>query len=117
MDAQQIGMIIGTIILVIITGVVSFITGNKKQIIENGEPYITQKDLSDCKIKIYEDVDEKIEKATKELATKESVSHLSEGFEKLEKKFEAKMDEFTKTLTDAIVNIAILADRRNKPRD
>lgn len=114
--ALGIGIIIGAIAMPFVKIIFELIKGKK----DNDNPdnnYVTQKDLSDYSDKIYDDMDDRIEKATKDLATKESVLHLSEGFEKLEKKFESKMDEFSKTLTDAIVNIAVLAERRSKPRD
>jgi len=112
MDAQQIGILIGTVILVIITGIVSFITG-KKNNNDADTSYITQKDLSDCTDKIYGDMDERIEKATKELATKESVSHISEGLKDLGKKF----DEFGSKLTQMMIDVAVIAERRSQPRD
>ena len=115
--ALGIGIIIGAIAMPFVKIIFELIKGKKDNDNDTSDNYVTQKDLSDYSDKIYDDMDDRIEKATKDLATKESVLHLSEGFEKLEKKFESKMDEFSKTLTDAIVNIAVLAERRSKSRD
>ena len=73
---------------------------------------VTQKQLSEEKELISTEIDDRIEKATKEFATKESVQYLSTGFEKLEKKF----DDFGAKLEKIVIDIAVMAERRKESR-
>lgn len=110
LDIPEIIKASGIVIVAIITGAIGTALKLSKTDV------VTHQQLSDEKDKLYCEMDDKIEKATKELATKESVKHLSAGFEKLEKKFESKMDEFSKTLQDIFVKVEVMAERRKIDR-
>lgn len=101
---------VGVIIVALVTGVIGTALKLSKTDV------VSQKQLSEEKDSIYNEMDDKIEKATKELATKESVAHLSAGFEKLEKKFEKKMDDFTNVIHEMMIKVEVMAERRKEPR-
>lgn len=102
--------VVGALIISAVCGVVGAVLK-----IANSD-VVTQEKLSTEKDKIYDDMNSKIKEVKCEMATKESVQHLAEGFEKLEKKFdnfEVKMGE---KLEQIVINIAVLAERRSQPR-
>ena len=114
-EATALGVIIGAVAAPFVKVIISLFKKDTKDYNDNKS--LTYREFLNEKDTIYNDMDIKIEKATKELATKESVSHLSEGFIDLKKNVEKKFDEFQKTLQDMAINIAVLAERRGQPRE
>lgn len=113
-EATALGIIIGAIVAPFVKIIISLF---KKENKDCDNKSLTYREFLNEKDTIYSDMDIKIEKATKELASKESVAHLSEGFIDLKKNVEKKFDDFQKTLQDMAINVAVLAERRSKSRE
>lgn len=88
-----------------------------KKEVDGEDTHITHKEFLTEKDNIFCEIDKRIDKATADKATKESIENLQNNFTDLKKNVETNFNQFQLTLQQMAISVAVLAERRTQPRE
>ena len=114
---KGVAVIASYIVLFFVSAMLKNQRDQAKKEVDGEDPHVTHKEFLAEKDNIFCEIDKRIDKATADKATKESIEHLQNNFTDLKKNVETNFNQFQVTLQQMAINIAVLAERRSQPRE